>query len=267
MDLSSIIGILLGIAAIVGGNFLEGSGLTSILQPTAALIVFGGTLGAVLLSYPMRTVRMAATSLRDAFTENPRNMNKVIAEIVSLSYKARKEGIIALEDNASRTREPFLRRALTMAIDGTDSKLLRDSMEIEMDNLESEMEQPARVWETAGGISPTIGILGAVLGLIHVMQNLTDPSKIGSGIAVAFVATVYGVGVANLVFIPIANKLKNRARERMLYYEAILEGILAIQSGDNPRMIEEKLKGFLTSTDKKGYVAQTDRVRPGVRVA
>lgn len=268
MDFTSIAGLILGICAIVLGNMMEGSGMSSIMQFTAALIVFGGTCGAVVLSFPATALRLTVTAIKEVFFHRQRDMNRVISHIVTLSYKARKDGIIALEEDALRSDEPFLRRALTLAIDGTDSKLLRETMEIEMDNIEHELEMPAKVFECAGGIAPTIGILGAVLGLIHVMQNLTDPNKLGGGIAVAFVATVYGVGTANLIFLPMSNKLKNKMKGKMIYYEAILEGILSIQNGDNPRMIEEKLKGFLSSREKKHFVSSAGRAKAGgVKVA
>lgn len=269
MDFASIIGVILGVGAVVLGNMLEGSHMSAILQLTAAMIVFGGTMGAVVLSFPRKSLRLALSSIREVFTETQKDMKKVIAHIVMLSYKARKDGIIALEEDAMKSDEPFLRRALTLAIDGTDSKMLRETMEIEMENIELELEAPAKVWECAGGIAPTIGILGAVLGLIHVMQNLTDPNKLGGGIAVAFVATVYGVGSANLIFLPMANKLKNKLKGKMAYYEAILEGILAIQNGENPRMIEEKLKGFLDSREKSSFVSTAGKVKSssGVKVA
>lgn len=263
MDMTSVFGLILGVGAIVLGNSLEGSQLSSILQFTAALIVFGGTFGAVILGNPMRNIRLAAASIKTIFRDDPQDVKRLIAQLVQLSYKARKDGIIALEDEANKLRDAFLKRALNLAIDGTDSKVLRETMEIEMEHIENELEAPAKVFDSAGGIAPTIGILGAVLGLIHVMQNLTDPSKLGEGIAVAFVATVYGVGSANLVFIPMALKLKSKAKASMTYYEAILQGVLSIQNGDNPRMIEEKLKGFLSSREKAGFVSVVDRGRPG----
>jgi len=263
MDLTSIIGLVVGLAAIIGGNILEGSGIGAITQPTAALIVFGGTIGAVALGFPGSAFRKLPAALRQTFFNQDRKVDQVISLTVSLAYKARREGIIALEEDAQKSNDPFLKKALTLLSDGMESKLLQETMEIEMTNIESEMEEPAKALEYAGGIAPTIGILGAVLGLIHVMQNLTDPSKLGGGIAVAFVATVYGVGAANLIFIPIAQKVKNKAKAAMLYYEALLEGILSVQNGDNPRMIEEKLKGYLGAKEKASYVSAADKGRGG----
>ncbi len=262
MDFSSILGIVLGVGAIVLGNFLEGSRMSVILQLTAAIIVFGGTFGAVLLGNPMRNVMAAFRSLKTVFRKNELDIRALIVDMVRLSYKARRDGIISLEEETRKAHDPFLKRALNMAVDGTDYKVIKETMEIEMDAIESELEAAPKVYDSAGGIAPTIGILGAVLGLIHVMQNLTDPSKLGEGIAVAFVATVYGVGSANLIFIPIAQKLKNAIPVRMSYFQAILEGVLSIQSGDNPRLIEEKLISFLPSSQRKTYTSAVDKFKP-----
>lgn len=261
MDLTSIIGLVVGLAAVVVGNVLEGSHISAILQPTAALIVLGGSIGAVILGHPPRHLKRALSAAKDVFKQEEKKVEQVITEMVTLAYKARREGIIALEENAQKTEDPFLKKALNLLSDGADSKLLRETMEIEMTNMEAEHEIAAKVYEYAGGIAPTIGILGAVLGLIHVMQNLTDPSKLGSGIAVAFVATVYGVGFANLVFIPMGKKIQNKSKDMMVYYEAILDGILSVQNGDNPRMIEEKLKGYLNPQEKADYVPVDKRTK------
>jgi chemotaxis protein MotA len=263
MDLTSIIGLVLGISAIVVGNLLEGSGINSILVGTAALIVFGGTIGATVLGFPGKAMSLAVAGAKEVFRNTSRSVEKVIGEMVALAYKARREGIIALEEDAQKAEDPFLRKALNLLSDGADSKHLKETMEIELANMEAEREGGAKVWEYAGGIAPTIGIIGAVLGLIHVMQNLSDPSKLGGGIACAFVATVYGVGIANCVFIPMANKIKVKTKMLMMYYEAVLEGILCVQNGDNPRIIEEKLKGFLSAKEKAAYVSADQKGKAG----
>jgi chemotaxis protein MotA len=264
MDLTSVIGLVVGFGAILIGNVLEGSHMSAIAVPTAALIVLGGTIGATVLGFPAATLKAAAGAAKAAFVnENQGGIETVIEKTVALAYKARREGIIALEEDAQKTEDPFLKKALTLLSDGMDSKHLEETMAIEMSNLESSREAGAKVFEYAGGISPTIGIIGAVLGLIHVMQNLTDPSKLGGGIAVAFVATVYGVGIANLLLIPLGNKIKTKAKASMVYYEAVLEGILSLQNGDNPRMIEEKLKGFLSPKEKAAYVPQDQKAKGG----
>jgi len=187
----------------------------------------------------------------------PKLDNKeVIAEIIRYANKARRQGIISLESDIENINDPFLKKALNMAVDGIEPKTLRETMEVEMDNMEEEGELPIKFWEAAGGYSPTIGIIGAVLGLIHVMENLTDPSKLGGGIAVAFVATVYGVTLANVVYLPIAGKLKLRHRHHMVAKEIILAGVIAILEGENPRLIEDKLKSFLSGSDKQSMAQQ-----------
>lgn len=248
-DRLSLIGLPLGVLTIVGGHLLEGGHVGSLLQGAAALIVFGGTLGAVLLSHPLRDIREAARSLRYVFIDDLQPSSQVLDAVGKLAVKARKDGILSLEDEIDGLADPFLRRGLRLAVDGTNPTTLRNMLEAENDGREEYEEGPARVFEAAGGYAPTVGILGAVLGLIHVMENLSDPSKLGAGIAVAFVATVYGVGSANLVLLPIAAKLRARALRRARRREVIMEGVLAIQEGQNPRLIDQKLRGLLASEE------------------
>src|SRR5512136_3001066 len=249
MDIATIAGLVLAIAAILGGQAIEGGNVGSIMQSTAAIIVFGGTFGACMVQFPMRVVITSFKSVTKAFLEPKINTREIIAEIVRFANKARKEGIISLEHELEKASDPFLRKALNMDVDGVEPKILRDTMEMEMANMEDEADHPIRFWEAAGGYSPTIGILGAVLGLIHVMENLIDPSKLGSGIAVAFVATVYGVGLANLVYLPISGKLKMKARAEMVAKEIMFTGVISILEGENPRLIEDKLKSFLSRNE------------------
>ena len=248
-DTLSLIGLPLGVAMIVGGHVLEGGKLGSLLQGAAALIVFGGTLGAVLLSHSLREVKDAVRSLRHVFVDDVQPAGAVLDAIGRLAIKARKDGILSLEDEIDGLTDPFMRRGLRLAVDGTNPTTLRAMLESENDGREEFEVGPARVYESAGGYAPTVGILGAVLGLIHVMENLSDPSKLGAGIAVAFVATVYGVGVANLLLLPIAAKLRARAGRRARRREIILEGVLAIQEGQNPRLIDQKLRGLLAADE------------------
>ena len=251
MDIASLIGILLGLFAVVGGAALEGLDLGSITQPTAAIIVFGGTIGATMLSFPLKSVLAAAKGLMKVLFEPKTKQSEIVKEIIGYANKARKEGLISLESLVPGISDEFLRKGISMAIDGADSKLLRETMEIELEHLDHEGLQESKVFESAGGFSPTIGIIGAVLGLIHVMENLSDPSKLGSGIAVAFVATVYGVSAANLVFLPFASKLKIQHQKYMVIKEMMLEGIIGIIEGANPRLIEEKLAGFIPLHERK----------------
>jgi chemotaxis protein MotA len=245
LDATSMAGVAMGIGFILLGQLLEGGSLRSILQLTAAVIVFGGTLGAVLVSFSVDDVRRAGRSLRSVFVDDDPPTEETIEAISRFAVKARRDGIMSLEDEVDRLSDPFLKRGLSLAVDGTSPTTLRAMLEDECDSRDEADEVPARVYESAGGYAPTIGILGAVLGLIHVMENLTDPNKLGAGIAVAFVATVYGVGSANLIFLPIAAKLRLKAALQSKRRQLMSEGILAIQEGQNPRLIELKLRGLI----------------------
>jgi chemotaxis protein MotA len=244
VDLTSLIGLILGIAAVVGGQVLEGGSLSAIVQPTAFLIVIGGTIGAVMLSFTAKDLMGALSSLPSAFLPSKEKASDYIALLVRLAMKARKEGILSLQAELKDVEDEFLRKGLELMTDGTDPHLLRELLETELGFFEEDAGQCGKVWETAGGFAPTVGILGAVLGLIHVMENLSDPSKLGSGIAVAFVATVYGVGFANLIFIPFGTKVKAKKKESIKVRMMMIEGVLSIQAGESPSFIEQKLKVF-----------------------
>jgi chemotaxis protein MotA len=255
MDKASIIGIVLGLGAVLGGQALEGGSFHSIMQFTAAIIVFGGTFGAVFLSFPFHNVIGSFKDVKIILKEPPQDPFQIINQLTQYANKARKEGILSLEKELKTIEDPFLKKSLAMAVDGVEPHLIREAMETELEYLDEHGKVNSKVWKAAGGYSPTIGILGAVLGLIHVMENLNDPSKLGSGIAVAFVATVYGVGSANLFFLPFSTKLEVRHRHQMIIKEMILEGIISVSTGENPRLIEEKLKSFLSEIQKnKGQV-------------
>lgn len=256
MDITSIVGIIMGLAAIIGGQILEGGHVSSITQPTAAIIVFGGTFGAALLQFPLKTVLGAFSGVMKVFLGGGGSPEAVIEQIVGFAMKARKNGLIALENDIAGVRDEFLQKALRLMVDGVDPKMLRETMETEIGHLEEEGLLKAKFFEAAGGYAPTVGILGAVLGLIHVMENLADPSKLGSGIAVAFVATVYGVGSANLIFLPMAGKLKLKHQHEMIHKTMALEGILDIQAGVNPHYIEDKLKAYLDHDAQKRMEAK-----------
>jgi chemotaxis protein MotA len=263
LDLTSVAGVPVGVGLILVGQLLEGGALRSLLQLAAALIVFGGTLGAVLLSFSIEDIRRALAGLRIVFFAEEPRVEDTIATITRFAVKARKDGIMSLEDEVERLDDVFMRRGLGLAVDGTNPNTLRSILEAESLSREEIEEAPARVYEAAGGYAPTVGILGAVLGLIHVMENLTDPSKLGAGIAVAFVATIYGVGSANLIFLPIAAKLRAKAAATAKHRHLVLEGILAIQEGQNPRLIEHRLRGLL-GTDA---AAASDKARQRSRAA
>jgi len=245
----------MGIGAVLGGQILEGGSLHSIMQFTAAVIVFGGTFGAVFLSYPFQNVVGAFRDIRIIIKEPVRDPAEIISQITKYANKARKEGILSLEKEIKNIQEPFLSKALTMAVDGVEPNTIREAMETELEYLDEHGKVNSKVFKSAGGYAPTIGILGAVLGLIHVMENLNDPSKLGAGIAVAFVATVYGVGSANLLFLPIATKMEMRHRHNMILKEMMLEGVVSVSTGENPRLIEEKLNSFLSEIEKNKHPA------------
>lgn len=245
MDKISIGGIVMGLVAIIGGQILEGGHLASLAQPTALVIVFGGTLGAVMLQNPFEVFKRGMRMVKWVWVPPVIDQRRMISEVYNWSQISRREGLLALENFVARSADPFTKRALQMLVDGADPERLREVMEVEIDSYEDELRQGARVWESAGGYSPTIGILGAVMGLIHVMENLSDPSKLGAGIAVAFVATIYGVGAANLIFLPIAGKLKHHIQRLIRAKVMLLDGLTGIAVGDNPRIIESRLRGYI----------------------
>jgi chemotaxis protein MotA len=244
MDLLSVIGLLIGMLAILGGNWLEGGHIASLVNGPALVIVLGGTIGAILLQTPVPVFVRAMRMLGSIFMPPQIDGDAAIAKIVSWSQTARRDGLLGLENAIQKESERFTRKGAEMLVDGNEPDVIRSILETEIDSRESLDMQAAKVYEGMGGYSPTIGILGAVMGLIHVMQNLADPEKLGGGIATAFVATIYGVGLANLVFLPIANKLKNQIIQRTMYLEMVLEGLVSIAEGENPRHIEAKMKGY-----------------------
>jgi chemotaxis protein MotA len=252
IDLATFMGLGLAVLGIIGGQVLEGGNPKSLIQPTAAIIVLGGTFGACLVQFPLAVVILSFKSMVKIFQLPKINNKEIIQDIIRLANKARKEGVISLESDAQKIEDPFLKRALTMAMDGVEPKVLRETMELEIDNLEEEADQPIKFWNSAGGYAPTIGIIGAVLGLIHVMENLSDPSKLGGGIAVAFVATVYGLVTANIIYLPMAGKLKLKTKSLMVAKQIMLVGVIGILEGENPRLIEDKLKSYLSREELQG---------------
>ena len=245
MDKISVVGLLLGIVAIIGGQLLEGGSVGSLSQPTALLIVLGGTVGAVMLQSPYATFVRGIKMVRWIWYPPVVNYQQLIKQVSGWSQVSRREGLLALEGVMTQLKDDFAKKGLQLLVDGAEPERLREVLEVQISTYEEEMRQSARIWEAAGGYSPTIGILGAVMGLIHVMENLSDPSKLGAGIAVAFVATIYGVGLANLVFLPMANKLKANINRLVVQREMIVDGLVGIANGDNPRIIESRLQGYI----------------------
>ena len=245
MDVLSLIGVILAFVAIIGGNYLEGGHVGALINGPAALIVIGGTLGAAFIQAPMNVFKRALAIL--GWIVFPPRIDLVggINSVVGWSMTARKEGLLGLESVADVEADPYARKGLQLLVDGAEPEAIRSILEVDLYTQEARDIQAAKVFESMGGYAPTIGIIGAVMGLIHVMGNLADPSQLGSGIAVAFVATIYGVASANLILLPIASKLKSIAMRQSRYREMLLEGILSIAEGENPRSIELKLQGFM----------------------
>lgn len=244
MDLATIIGLVLGFGAVFGGAVLEGLHITSLIQPTAALIVLGGTFGAVFVSFPLPACIKAFKDVKIALLPAKMDPESIVKDIIGYATKARRNGLISLEQEAQNASDPFIKKGISLVVDGIDPQKLRETLEAEIMAYEDHQKHSVEFYEAAGGYSPTIGIIGAVLGLIHVMSNLSDTSKLGAGIAVAFVATIYGLMTANIVCLPIASKIKIRMKEEILRRVMIVEGLIAIQNGENPHFIEQKLKSF-----------------------
>jgi chemotaxis protein MotA len=244
MDLATILGLIIGIGGILLGNFFEGGHVASLVQGTAFIIVLMGPMGAVMVSNRTRDIKLGFRLFRRSFEEQKLNYEEPITEIIDCARVAKKETPLALEPKLSQLRSPMLADILRNVIDGVDPKITRQIFDNIIHKEEQNMLSAGKIWLDAGGFSPTIGIIGAVLGLIHVMGNLTDTSKLGGGIAVAFVATVYGVGFANLVFIPIGNKIKKNIHEITKHKMMILDGALMITSGISTQLIEQKLESY-----------------------
>jgi chemotaxis protein MotA len=251
VDLTTVIGLVFGIAALIGGYMWDGGHLSALFVPSAMLIVFGGTFGAVAMSFPISRLKEIPQALKMAFKEPVHNPHTIIEEVVEMATVARREGVLALEQRAQEHTNPFLKEGLMMVVDGTDPELTRQILELEMDALAHQHEGFAKIFESAGGIAPTMGIIGTVMGLIHVLGNLANPDDLGPAIAVAFTATLYGVASANVAYLPLSAKIKIRSKEQISEMELMLEGILALQAGENPQLIKKKLTSFLHKKEDK----------------
>jgi chemotaxis protein MotA len=249
MDRISVLGLLIGFLAIVGGQILEGGHVGSLSQPTAMLIVVGGTLGAVMLQSPYATFVRGMRMVKWVWYPPVVNHLQLIQQVSSWSQVSRREGLLALDAIVNELKDEFIRKGLQLLVDGAEPERLREVLEVEISTFEEEMKLSARIWEAAGGYSPTIGILGAVMGLIHVMENLSDPSKLGAGIAVAFVATIYGVGLANLVYLPMANKLKTHINRLVVQREMIVDGLGGYRQRRQPTDHRESSPGLYLLID------------------
>lgn len=246
MDILSLMGLVIAVGGILGGQFLEGGSINVLLQLAAFLIVLGGTLGAVMVQHPMNVFVTGIKMARWVFITPKIDKQRLIYRMTAWGNAARKDGVLSLEGQIKSAGDPFLQKGLQLLVDGNSAEKIRDVLDIDLNTYETQRWQAARVWEAAAGYAPTIGILGAVLGLVHVMQSLGDPSKLGAGIAVAFIATIYGVGFANLVFLPIAGKLKILIAKEVTLREMVIDGLCMIANAENPHFIENKLKGYIS---------------------
>ncbi|WP_299180456.1 flagellar motor protein [uncultured Neptuniibacter sp.] len=245
MDITAILGVLLAFAAVLGGNFLEGGQFQELLNLPAAAIVILGTLAAAIIQSPRQDVSRAVKLIGWAFGDNQQDVKGSIDKIVQWCIVARRKGLLALEKEAEKEKDPFVKTGLLLLVDGKGSDVIRSTLEVDLITSEQRDLQGAKVIESMGGYAPTLGIIGAVLGLIHVMSNLSDPDGLGAGIATAFVATIYGIGIANLFLIPVANKIKTLVLMRYQHQEMVLEGLMFIAEGQNPKAIQQRLQGYM----------------------
>ncbi len=251
MDLATIIGMLLAWGALIGALLMEGGDVKSLVNLPAALLVFGGTLGAATVSFRMNQIAEIPNILSRVFSEETSSLPEVIALLTRFAERARREGLLSLESESKLINDDFLKRGLRLVTDGIDPETVREMLTTELHFQQMRQREGENIFTTLGGFAPTLGIIGTVMGLIHMLANLSDPAKMGPLIAGAFIATLYGVSSANLIFLPISNKLKSRAADELIVREIMIEGLLAIQAGANPRLVEEKLKAYLAPAQRR----------------
>lgn len=251
MDLTTIFGLVIGIGGLMVSVLLEGGHLSSLLSLPAFVVIFAGTIGATAIGFTLEELKTVPVLLRISLRDEHHDIQNLIGTLVSFAEKARREGLLALEDDLSSIDDKFLKKGMQLVIDGTDAELVRSIMETELAFIQERHHKGASIFEAAGGYAPTMGIIGTVMGLVHVLGNLSDTESLGPAIATAFIATLYGIFSANIFFLPIAGKLKNRSAHQVLVYEVALEGILSVQAGDNPRIVEEKLEAFLAPNKRR----------------
>ena len=258
MDLATLIGLLVGWGAVVAALLMEGGSLKSMVSYSAAVLVVGGTLGATITSFSIKHVVSLPAVIRQAFLERDLDALELIRLIVFLSKKARQAGILSLESEIAGITNPFMRRALQMVIDGSQPEMVRDALETEVAAMTARHKIGEEFFSTMGGFAPTLGIIGTVVGLVHMLESLDKPGAMGPAIAAAFTATLYGISLANLLFLPIAGKLKSRSRDEIALYELAIEGILTLQSGENPRVVATKMQAFLSPQAKEQLMKGED---------
>ncbi|HEY3417317.1 MAG TPA: flagellar motor protein [Armatimonadota bacterium] len=251
MDLATLIGMLLGLGAVLGGFIMEGGKPSSLIEVSAAVIVLGGSIGATIVSFSMRHITGLPNIIKQAFFARKEDPLEMVKLIVSLAKKARQSGILALEAEAQQLENPFVRNAIQLVVDGTQPELVSEILDTEIEAMRERHKIGVDFFTSWGGLSPTLGVLGTVMGLVHMLENLSDPGGMGPSIAVAFIATFYGVGFANLVFLPIASKLKFQSHHELALYEMIVIGILALQAGENPGIVSTKMQAYLSPGHKR----------------
>ncbi|MCL5961055.1 MAG: flagellar motor protein [Chloroflexi bacterium] len=259
MGLSTIIGLVLGIGALFVTLIMEGGDPARFASPSAALIVFGGTLGATMISFPLGLVtKLPSLIIRTLTREgNAQSPESVISLFVSLAERARREGLLSLEEEAGKIKDPFVKKGMLLVVDGIDPEVVRDILDVDIAAMGERHQKGYGMLESMGGYAPTMGIIGTVMGLVNVLSSLDDPSKLGEHIAVAFIATFYGVASANLIWLPLGAKLKSQSKDEIWLREVAREGILAVQAGDNPRIVREKMEAFSSSSQRGGKGAKT----------
>ncbi|MCI1880908.1 MAG: flagellar motor protein [Sporolactobacillus sp.] len=252
MDLSTLVGLIFGIASLLIGFTMEGGTLGALLQITAAMIVFGGTIGAVVISFPAGTLKKIPFITKYAFVNRPNDPGETIGQLIDLANISRREGLLALEGEQERfSDDPFMTNGIRMVVDGMDSDVIDDILNRDIELYENKILSFGKMYEEAGGFSPTMGIIGTVMGLVHVLGNLSNPSSLGPSIAVAFIATLYGVASANVIFLPIYNKIKANLDKDVLIRQIKAEGILSIQYGENTLVLRQKLFAFLSADERQ----------------
>ncbi|MBP1931450.1 flagellar motor protein [Ammoniphilus resinae] len=257
MDLATTIGIALGLLSLIGGFLLEGGEVSALLQIGAAIIVFGGTFGAVIASFGIEQIKSVIPLVKIAFVQKKQNHIETIRVMTKMATVSRREGLLALEEYIDQLKDNlFLQKGLQLVIDSAEPEMIRDILQLEIANIEERHKLGAKVFEAAGGFAPTMGIIGTVMGLVHVLSNLSQPDTLGHSIALAFIATLYGVMSANVVYLPIANKLKLRSRDEIIIREMETEGLLSIQSGENPNIVKEKLMAFLPNQARQEFLLE-----------
>ncbi len=251
MDIATIVGLIIGFAGVVGGFLLEGGLIDALVSETAFCIVVGGTIGATVISFSLEELKKVPAFTKEAFVEEKYDLQGLIQEMVSLANRARREGLLSLEQKLKDVDDAFLRRGLQLVVDGVESSRLRDMLETEIYCSNQRAKTGVEIFETAGGYAPTMGIIGTVMGLVNVLGNISNPDELGPSIAIAFIATLYGIGTANLIWLPIAAKLKVRNKKKLLYKELALEGIMSLQAGEASSLMREKLLAFIDDAERK----------------